>query len=236
MQPPQTSVESVFSRAWQLLTANWIIIVPGLAIGFIVGVVEYLLVPHYAVGDAVILAYPASAAAGLLGSLVVLLGIVLAQCYMTGMAGAAWIKGKTDLSDGARAFQRDAGNTLVAIIGMFLIGILAFVLAIPTLGIALLLYVYFLIYTFPAAIVGERPGFAAIGDSIRIASRRVGPTLIVVIIVAVVVACGAAISAVLSGIPLLGPIVGAMFSEAVLAYATLVVVGEYLALKDAAAP
>ena len=236
MQSPQTSVESVFSRAWQLLAANWIIIVPGLVIGFIVGVIEFLLIPHYAVGDAPIVGYPTNAAAGILGSLVILLGIVLAQCYMTGMAGAAWAKGKTDLSDGSRAFQRDAGNTLVAIIGLFLVGVLAAILALPTLGISLLLYAYFCIYTFPAAIVGERPGFAAIGDSIRIASKRVGPTLIVVVIVALIVVCGSAISGLLNFIPFLGPIVGAMFSEAILAYATLVVVGEYLALRDAAKP
>ena len=41
------SVESVFSRAWQLLSRNWIIIVPGVVIGLIVGIISGLLTPHY---------------------------------------------------------------------------------------------------------------------------------------------------------------------------------------------
>src|SRR5271166_1706869 len=125
MQSPQTSVESVFSRSWELLTANWIIIVPGLVIGFVVGVVQYLLTPHYDATNPTPFGAFASATAGLVGGLVALIGIVLAQCYMTGMAGAAWARGKTDLSDGALAFQRDAGNTLMALIGIIIAGIVA---------------------------------------------------------------------------------------------------------------
>src|SRR6202011_2230137 len=44
MTTPQP-IESVFSRAWELLTRNWIIIVPGIVIGAILGVLRVLLTP-----------------------------------------------------------------------------------------------------------------------------------------------------------------------------------------------
>jgi hypothetical protein len=164
MQTPPQNVESVFSRSWELLRTNWIIIVPGLVIGFVVGVVQYFLTPHYS-SDSSFTGVAAGAFAGILSLLVGLVGQILAQCYTTGMAGAAWARGKAELSDGGRAFQRDAGNTLVAIIGLAVAGFVAAILAFFTLGISLLLYVYFFIYTFPAAIIGEMPGFAAMGES-----------------------------------------------------------------------
>ncbi|MBV8150892.1 MAG: hypothetical protein JOY59_04990 [Candidatus Eremiobacteraeota bacterium] len=226
-------VESAFSRSWELLTSNWVIIVPGLIIGFVVGAINYLLLPQtegYSVGGAL-----TAFSAGVVSVLVNVVGAILSMCYMVGMAGAAWDRGKTTFADGSLAFQRDAGNALTALIGMVVAGVIAAVLALPTLLISILLWFYFFVYTFPAAIVGERPGFAALIDSFRIASRRVGPTLILVVLTCVIFAIGAVIAGILRFVPFLGPIVGAMISQAVLAYVTLVVVGEYLALRDVAA-
>lgn len=231
MQAPPQNVEGTFSRSWQLLTTNWIIIVPGLVIGFVVGVIDYFIAPHASASD-YSPTWWTSASAAILVTLVNLAGYILSQCYMTGMAGGAWTRGRAELSDGATAFERDAGNVFVAMIGLFVALIIAGVLAFPTIGISLLLYFYFFIYTFPAAIVGERPGFAAMGDSFRIASRRVTPTLIVTIMIAVIVLIGEVIGAVLGFIPFIGPIIGAILVEIVLAYVSLVVVGEYLALRD----
>ena len=236
MQSPPPSVEGTFARSWELLKNNWIIIVPGLVIGLVVGVIDYLLTPHFNSGDVTVSSAATGLAAGLLTSLVNLVGQILAQCYTTGMAGAAWLKGKADLGDGSLAFQRDAGNVLVAIIGLAVAGIIAAILAFFTLGISLLLYVYFFIYTFPAAIIGERPGFAAMSDSFRIASRRVAPTLIIMVMLAVIFIVGAIIGIPLHFVPFLGPIVAAILVQIVLAYATLVIVGEYLALRDTATP
>ncbi|MGH7327280.1 MAG: hypothetical protein ACREJX_02910 [Polyangiaceae bacterium] len=232
MQSPSQNVEGTFSRSWQLLATNWVIIVPGLVIGFVVGVVDYFVAPHTSAADSTT-TWWTSATAAILVSLVNLAGYILSQCYMTGMAGGAWARGRAELSDGKLAFERDAGNVFVAIIGLFIALIIAGVLAFPTLGISLLLYFYFFIYTFPAAIVGERPGFAAMGDSFRIAARRVAPTLIVTIMIVVILLVGNVIGAVLRFIPFIGPIIGAIIVEIVLAYVTLVVVGEYLALRDA---
>jgi hypothetical protein len=233
MQSPPQNVESTFSRSWELLMKNGVIIVPGLIIGFVVGVIDYLLAPHteYVAGYSATTWWSAASASVLL-VLVTLAGFILAQCYTTGMAGAAWQRGTTTLADGTRAFERDAANVFVAIIGLLIALIIAIVLSFATLGIAGLLYFYFFIYTFPAAIIGERPGFAAMGDSFRIAARRVAPTLIVTIMIAVIVVIGRLIGMALGFVPLVGPIIGAIVIQMVLAYVTLVVVGEYLALRD----
>jgi hypothetical protein len=231
MQAPQ-NVESTFARSWQLLSSNWVIVVPGLVIGFVVGVIDYLIAPH-AEATAAGASWWTSASAGILLVLVNLAGYIVSQCYMTGMAGGAWTRAHADLSDGSRAFERDAGNVLVAMIGLFVALVVAGVLALPTLGISLLLYFYFFLYTFAAAIIGERPGFAAMGDSFRIAARRVSPTLIVTIMIAVILLVGRIIGTALQFIPFIGPIIGAIVIQMVLAYVTLVVVGEYLILRDA---
>lgn len=232
MQSTPQNVESTFSRSWDLLMKNGVIIVPGLIIGFVVGVIDYFLAPHteYIAGYGG--TWWSSASASVLLVLVTLAGFILAQCYTTGMAGAAWQRGTTTLADGTRAFERDAANVLVAIIGLMIALVVAIVLSFATLGIAGLLYFYFFIYTFPAAIIGERPGFAAMGDSFRIAARRVAPTLIVTIMIAVIVVIGRLIGMALGFVPLVGPVVGAIVIQLILAYVTLVVVGEYLALRD----
>ncbi|MGA3036782.1 MAG: hypothetical protein ABSE64_04780 [Vulcanimicrobiaceae bacterium] len=233
MQSPPQNVESTFSRSWDLLMKNGIIIVPGLVIGLVVGVIDYFLAPHteYVAGLGMT-TWWAAATASVLLILVNLAGFILAQCYMTGMAGAAWQRGTTDLSDGTRAFERDAANVFISLIGLFIALVIAAILALPTLGISALLYFYFFIYTFPAAIIGERPGFAAMGDSFRIAARRVAPTLIVTIMIAVIIFAGRIIGGMLHFIPLIGPIIAAVVVQLVLAYVTLVVVGEYMALRD----
>lgn len=230
MQTPPQNVESTFSRSWELLTKNWIIIVPGLVIGLIVGVIDYLISPY--TSSAYGVTWWASSSTAILLSLVNLAGFILAQCYTTGMAGAAWERGRTALSDGTRAFERDAGNVFVALIGLVIALVVAAVLAFPTIGISVLLYFYFFIYTYAAAIIGERPGFAAMGDSFRIASRRVAPTLIVTVMYAVILIIGWVIGTVLHFIPFVGPIISAIVIQLVFAYVTLVVVGEYLALRD----
>jgi hypothetical protein len=230
MQTPGQNVESTFERSWQLLTSNWVIIVPGIVIAIIVGVIDYYMTLLTDTSGA---GWLSSVWTGILIILINLAGLILAQCYVTGMAGGAWEHGKTGLADGTRAFERDAGNTFVALIGLIVALVIAGVLAFPTLGISLLLYFYFFIYTFPAAIVGERPGFAAMGDSFRIAARRVGPTLIVTVLIAVIALIGRFIGVALSFVPVIGPIIGEIVVQIVLSYVTLVVVGEYLALRDA---
>ncbi len=234
-------VESVFSRAWDLLQRNWIIIVPGIVIGIIMGILRTVLTPapmvYTTVGGTTVVSHNigASLLSGVILACLGLLAFVATQAYTTGMAGAAWMRGKTDLADGAAAFQRDAGNIIVTLIGVIVLGIVAAILAIPTIGLSMLVFFLFLLYAFPSAIVGERPGFSAISESFRITMARFVPTLILGILIFIMSFIAGLIGAALHFIPFLGPIVGQVLVQIVVAYTTLVVVGEYLNLRAAGA-
>jgi hypothetical protein len=236
--PPQP-VESVFSRAWELLTRNWIIIVPGIVIGAILGVLRVVLTPpavYTTTASGTVVYNTGALGATLIStallSLIGLIALIANQAFTTGMAGAAWQKGTTTLADGFASFQEDAGRIIITGIGLLGLAIVAVILSIPTLGIALLAYYLFTLYAFPAAIVGNRPGFSSIAESFRITIARFVPTLILGIVIFVISLVAAFIAALLHAIPFLGPIVGGILTQIVVAYAVLVVVGEYLNLRD----
>ena len=103
---------NTFSRAWQLLTANWIMIVPGIVIAIIAGVLIAVLAMvgfGAAAGFGTMGMAGAGIGAGLLGAaiiaLVLILATILTIAYTTGMAGAAWRTGRATLDDGAAAFR-----------------------------------------------------------------------------------------------------------------------------------
>ncbi len=236
-QPP--SVERVFSRAWELLTRNWIIIVPGIVIGLIIGVISGLLTPHYytaadyqndpglamaQVGGAFI--------RGMIVAGVGVLGYIATTAYTVGMAGAAWARGTTTLADGSAAFQQDSANILITGLGLLVLGIVAAVLALPTLTLSLLALYVFTLYAMPAAIIGRRPGFSSIMESFQIATKRFVPTLIIAIIIAVISFIVGLVTLPLHFIPFLGPIVSSVITQIVIAFAVLVIVGEYLSLRN----
>ena len=241
MTTPQP-VESVFSRAWELLSRNWIIIVPGIVIGAIVGVLRVVLTPPAmyttTAGGTVVYnagALGATVLSGALLSLIGLIAFIANQAFTTGMAGAAWQRGVATLADGVASFQEDAGRIILTAIGLIVLAIVAVVLSIPTIGLALLAFYLFTLYSFPAAIVGNRPGFSSIAESFQITIARFVPTLILGIVIFVISLVAAFIAAILHAIPFLGPIVGGILTQIVVAYATLVVVGEYLNLRNTGA-
>jgi hypothetical protein len=230
------SVENVFARSWELLTRNWIIIVPGVVVGLLVGLVTDVLAPPVTYGDptttgGVVSHGLASVAGSVIVGVVGIAGFVITECYTVGMAGAAWERGTTSLGDGASALRDDASNVLGAAIGLFVLGVVAVVLAIPTLAISLLVFYLFMLYAIPAAVVGNRGGFAAIGESIAITRRKFGTTLIIGIVLAAISFIGGLIALVFAFAPFLGPIVSSIISQIVVAFSSLVVVGEYLAVR-----
>ncbi|MDP9017594.1 MAG: hypothetical protein M3N19_04675, partial [Candidatus Eremiobacteraeota bacterium] len=156
--------------------------------------------------------------------------------YTTGMAGAAWARGVTTLGDGSLAFKRDGASVFVAMIGMIVVGVIAAFLSFFTLGLSILAYLVLFLYTMASAIVGERPGIEAMQESVRIAMRRIGPTLITVVLIAVISVVTGMIAGLLHFAPLIGPIFSAVITQAVVAYFTLVIVGEYLAFRGDAVP
>jgi hypothetical protein len=242
MTQPSPSVESVFSRAWELLSRNWIIIVPGIVVGLIVGLISGLLAPHaYTTAE---YQNDPSLAMSNLGSIFIrgvlvagvgVLGYIATTAYTVGMAGAAWARGTTTLADGSAAFTERSGNIVMTAIGLILLGIIAAVLAIPTITLSLLAFWIFTLYAMPAAVIGNQPGFSSIGESFRIAAKRFVPTLIIAILIAVISFILGLVTLPLHFIPFLGPIVSAVITQIVIAFAMLVIVGEYLSLRNAAA-
>ena len=233
-------IESVFSRAWQLLSGNWIMIVPGVIIGAIVGIVTAVAAasnqPVVGADGTYHFANAMGAAlTGVIAGIIGLVGFVATEAYTVGMAGAAWTRGTTTLADGSAAFRDSAGNIIMTAIGLVLLAIVAAVLVIPTLGLSLLAFVLFTLYAMPSAIIGRNPGFSAIGESFRITMRRFVPTLIIAILVGVISLVAGFVTLPLHFIPLLGPIVAAILTQIVVVYAVLVIVGEYLALRGAPA-
>ncbi len=226
-------VENVFARSWALLQRNWIIIVPGLVIGLVVGIINQLLAPPtYVDPDAGVVVMGGSflggIARGLVGFSLAVLAFIANQAYTTGMAGAAWERGTTTLADGAASFQEDAGRIVMTALGLFVLGAVAVVLAPFTLGLSLLALLVFALYAFPAAIVGNRPGFSSIAESFAIARARFMPTLIVAVLICAISFVVALLAGLLRFAPLIGPILGACIIQAFVAFATLVIVGEYL--------
>lgn len=228
-------IESIFGRSWELLRTNWVIIVPGIIIGVIVGVIAWLIVPRGAIDPNApsLGAVFARAGSGIIMGLVAIVAAIANQAYTVGMAGAAWERGTTTLADGTRSFETDAGRIVMTALGMFLLGIVAVILAIPTLGLAFLAFYLFTLYAMPAAIVGNRPGWSSISESFTIATRRFVPTLILGVLIFLITIVFSIATAPLYIIPFLGPIVAHIVTQAVIAYAVLVVVGEYLNLRAA---
>ncbi len=234
-----SSVESVFARSWALLRSNWSIIIPGLLVGIVVGIMTTLLAPpvNYSNGSDVSLVGAASTFFGqILVSVLSVLGTIVAITYTTGMAQAAWERGTATFADGSRSLSEDAGRVLVAMVLLFVVGLVAAILAPFTLGISLLAYAFFFIYTMASAVVSNRSGVEALKESANIALRRPGPTLIVIVGLIVVFIVAGIIAGTLTFIPFLGAIAAAVILQAFTSYVTLVIVGEYLASRAVGSP
>lgn len=236
MQVP--TVENMFARAWDLLSKNWVIIVPGVVVGLIVGAFSgvYSLTQPDTYGEpsgaAVSFAYGfGSFVANLILAIIAIAGYIVTQCYTAGMAGAAWQRGTATLADGSRALNEDSGRVLGAAVYLFLFGILAVILAPFTFALSIFAFYLFTLYTIAAAVVGKRGGMDALRESFAIARARFGTTLIIGILVGLLQVLGKLIAHLFSFAPLLGPIVAAIISQVVVAYAVLVIVGEYLVLR-----
>lgn len=220
-------VENVFARSWSLLKSNWIIIVPGLVIGVIAGIVGALLAPAPTVaeiGGGTLYSASTARTPGIIG----LIAIVLNVSYTTGMAGAAWQRGVATLADGAAAVREDFVRVLIA---MVLLGFVAVVLGVLTFGLGALIFGFFAIYTMASVVLANNGAITALKESFSIVSSRWVPTLLVVCMLVIVGFVAAIVQGLLLFVPLLGPIVAAAINGAFAAFATLVIVGEYLAFR-----
>jgi hypothetical protein len=217
----------VFARALKLLAGNWQIVVPGLVAGGLSALVSAILRPP--ADDTGVTASVVSLMAGALE----LIASIVSIAYTTGMAQAAWERGDANFADGYRAFSRDGSHVLVAMIGMFAAGLLAMWLSLYTFGLALAIYIFFFIYTMPAAVAGEEGGLHAMAQSARLALRRPVTTGVMVLFLAFIVFGVTALASFLWSAPLVGPLAAALLGQTLIGYLTLVTVGEYLALRPA---
>ncbi len=244
MQSPE-GLGNTFGRSWELLSGNWIMLVPGLVIGIVAAVIVFFLVGAGLLGGAGLSAVGASGAgmgafgmAAMLSAAVALVAAILTVAYTTGMAGAAWRTGRATLDDGAAAFRKDAGSILVAIVLLIVLAIVAAILSVVlffTLGLPLLLFALFFMYTFASVIVGGHSGAEALGDSFRVTTRNFLTTLLLLVLLCVVSLLAGWVGHLFAQLPLLGGIIAMLIQQIVAVYATLVIVGEYIKLSTPAA-
>lgn len=236
-------MSEVFRGAWLLLRRNPIIIVPSIAVAIVSAAVDRGLSASGAASwdfFANLDAQGTGAFWMFLGTIVELgihiLGALIAIAFTVGMAGAAWENGRATLGDGLAALRRDGFQALLALGVLFLVGLAAAALVVPTFGISVLLYMIFLLYTMPGVIVGDRSATEATIESIQLAARNFGITLAVVVLIIVLAIAGGIAGDAVGRVPLLGAIIGWVVMESVVAYATLVVVGEYVRLPKSFTP
>lgn len=226
----QQPVESLLARSWRLLNANWQIVVPGIVIGIGSGIVIGLLGVAGYQGNHGTSAFAPIAA--LLSSIVWIAASILSIAYTTGMAQAAWQSGNASFDDGRRAVRENGLQLFVALVVLTLIGTIALLLAIPTLGVSLAAFLLFFLYTVPVVVVHDRTALDAIADSCRFATRNFAATLLIVVVMGALAFVSLLPMTLLAVVPFVGPLLSGALLQAVTAFFTLLVVGELLAHSE----
>ncbi len=216
-----TSPLAIFGRSWVLLVRNPALVVPGIIAAGISAFASVVIVSSDSASDAQIVITHT------FGLLVRIFATVLAIAVTTGMADAAWRTARGAFKDGLVAFRREGGHVFVALIALLLLGILAALAAPYTFEIPLGVYAYCCLYTMPSAVVGERPGLVAIGESTKIAFMRPVATLVILAGVSALALAFGSGAQIVQMTPYVGSLLGSIVVQAVIAYATLVLVGEY---------
>ena len=182
--------DRLLAQSWALFKQNWIVAAPPLIAG---GVVLVTLAVLAAFAAAALTAgkdvnHPSGSTIVLLVGAYLLFAVVAlpaawwAVLAQYGMADAVWLRGTTGLREGTAAFRARWAPSFVAVLGLTGLAIAALILALPTLGIALLALPLFTMYVVPSVVGGGRRGFAAISESFRLVRRFFLPSLIVLLV------------------------------------------------------
>jgi MFS family permease len=230
-------LENTFARAWQLMVHNWIIVIVPLIFGIAGGLFEFfldLLFGTYAITgngtpDALFAIHEFVDIVILLTST----GVALIQmAYVTGMAGGAWEHGRATLADGADAFARRFGSIVGAAILLFVLAICAAALAPATFFLTVIAFVVLCIYTMASVIIGEHAAVDAVLESCRLSAANLGPTAGVAALIFAIATLGGVAGQLLGSVSnLLGWVVAGILQQVIVAYASLVIAGEYLKLR-----
>ncbi len=191
----KVNISEIFSRSWALLRANPIVLAPLLiplllfiVIALVVAAIVIAVIAH-ADGSS----WPRITSAKGLPSAPILCGV--AAFYLTGialevalfaglygLAAAAWTRGTATAADFWRAAGTRFWPICASIVGFIGLGIVAVLLVIPTLGVAFLALPLFTVFVFPAVVAGQRGGFAAIGESIRLVRANLLTSVLTVVL------------------------------------------------------
>ncbi len=238
---PKSGVGGTLLRAWSLLCANPIIVVPSILVGIVSAGIATVLSESGFLSWAFFGNMDAQGPNAFwlfFGTIVAIalriVAAVAAIAFTTGMAAAAWRGGSAGFADGAAAFRRNGLQAFFALLLMTLLGLIAAALVVPTFGISVLLYMTFMLYAMPGVLVGNRGATDAVVESMGLAWRSFGVTFTVVLLIIALAIAGGKLGDLLAGLPFVGQMLGWVVMEAVVAYATLVVVGEYLQLGSPA--
>lgn len=220
---------NTFSRAWQLLSSNWIIVVPAIIIGVLGGIVMQIVTLVFIGGGAALGSLGSIFLGAFLALAVACIVQVLTVGFTTGMGVQAWRTNSASIADGSAVFSNS--GALATIVIWMVIGI---VLAlIPVIGwLADIILFFVLVYSIPHAVVSGDGAGASFSASLNMVSKNFIPTLLIILLIAVIGIVGGIIGAALSFIPYLGRIVSEVIQAVVVAYGTLVIVGEYLKLRS----
>jgi hypothetical protein len=218
--------ENTFAHAWTLLVRNPVIVLPGIVLGIAAAAAEEAIE---------LVSFDAYELLGALAAFALALAFALVQmAIVTGMSGDAWRHEKTSLRHGWDALAHRVVAAAGAGLLLFVLGFCAAALAPATLGITLIAYAVFFVYTMAAVVIGERAPIAAIVESANTALKNILPTVGVIALIGVI----AALAGFLGGFAarfsdVAGWLVSGLIQQVVVAYATLVVAGEYLKLTHA---
>jgi hypothetical protein len=231
-------LENTFANAWMLMLRNPLIVAACIVTGVIAAAAEYLT--DGAMSSLIISgngsrdALEAISLTTEIVLFVVTLAVSLIQmAFVTGMAGAAWRGRRAGLNDGWSALVRRFGPLAGAVALLLVIGICAAVLAPITFAVTLIVYAVFFIYSIAAVVIGERAPVAGIVESASLALANILPTAGVVAVVAIIAIAAGLLGHVVGNFNEdAGWLVAGLLQQITVAYATLVVVGEYLGLAS----
>jgi hypothetical protein len=231
-------LENTFARAFELMVRNWTIILVPIACGILGGMLEFafsvVVLGSYTISgngspDALYAIHDLADIAVLVVSAFV---SVVEMAFVTGMAGSAWLHGRATLADGSRALARRLGATIGASLILFAIAICAATLAPVTFYVTVVVFVVLCIYTMASVIIGEHGATDAIAESCRLALANVAPTIGVVALVVLIALAGALAGFLIGGLSeLAGWLVAGVLQQIIVAYASLVIAGEYVKLS-----